>query len=210
MLRPRGSHHQRNRVGGADQEGSVQNREVRESESDDVGTVECGDCCLTPFADLNSAKPSPLYYLRPVCTRADSTGQTIAFLLSAKRDTAAAKLFFHKALSSPGNPVPRVINVDKNPAYPAAVERLKAERVLPRRVRLRQCKYLNNVVEQDHRTVKKRVWLAKGYGSFQSAWRTLQGIEAVAMIRKGRVRWLAKGDAMGQAHFIAELFGLAA
>jgi hypothetical protein len=52
--------------------------------------------------------------------------------------------------------------------------------------------------------------LAKGYGSFQSAWRTLQGIEAVAMIRKGRVRWLAKGDAVGQARFIAELFGLAA
>ena len=140
----------------------------------------------------------------------DSTGQTIEFLLTAKRDTAAAKRFFRKALSSPGHPVPRVINVDKNPAYPAAVERLKAEGALPRRVRLRQCKYLNNVVEQDHRTVKKRVWLAKGYGSFQSAWRTLQGIEAVAMIRKGRVRWLAKGDAVGQAHFIAELFGLAA
>ena len=58
--------------------------------------------------------------------------------------------------------------------------------------------------------MKKRVWLAKGYGSFQSAWRTLQGIEAVAMIRKGRVRWLAQGDAVGQAHCIAELFGLAA
>ena len=47
--------------------------------------------------------------------------------------------------------------------------------------------YLNNLIEQDHRTVKKRVWLAKGYVSFQSAWRTLQGIEAVNMIRKGRV-----------------------
>ena len=140
----------------------------------------------------------------------DSTGQTIEFLLTAKRDTAAAKRFFRKALSSPGNPVPRVINVDKNPAYPAAVERLKAEGALPRRVRLRPCKYLNNIVEQDHRTVKKRVWLAKGYGSFQSAWRTLQGIEAVAMIRKGRVRWLAQGDPVGQAHFIAELFGIAA
>ena len=55
---------------------------------------------------------------------------------------------------------------------------------------MQECKYLNNVIEQDHRTVKKRVWLAKGYGSFQSAWRTLQGIEAVYMIRKGRVRWL--------------------
>ena len=138
----------------------------------------------------------------------DSTGQTIDFLLTAKRDAAAAKRFFRKALSSPGNPVPRVINVDKNPAFPPAVAELKAEGVLPRRVRLRQCKYLNNVIEQDHRTVKKRVRLAKGYGSFQSAWRTLQGIEAVNMIWKGRVRWLAQGDAVGQATFISQLFGL--
>jgi len=99
--------------------------------------------------------------------------------------------------------------MDTNPAYPAAVEALKADGTIPRRVALRQCKYLNNVIEQDHRTVKKRVWLAKGYGSFQSAGRTLQGIETVSMIRKGRVRWLAKADAVGQALFIGELFGLA-
>jgi IS6 family transposase len=58
--------------------------------------------------------------------------------------------------------------------------------------------------------VKKRVWLAKGYGSFQSAWRTLQGIETVHMIRKGRVRWLAKEDPLGQALFISELFSIRA
>ena len=62
--------------------------------------------------------------------------------------------------------MPRVMNVDKNPAYPAAMEELKATGVIPRRVVLRQCKYLNNIIEQDHRSVKKRVWLAKGYGSF--------------------------------------------
>ena len=140
----------------------------------------------------------------------DSTGQTIDFLLTAKRDAAAAKRFFRKALSSPGNAVPRVINVDKNPAFPPAVEKLKTEGILPRRVRLRQCKYLNNVVEQDHRTVKKRTWLAKGYGSFPTAWRTLQGIEAVNMIRKGRVRWVARHDAVAAADFIDELFGIAA
>jgi IS6 family transposase len=95
--------------------------------------------------------------------------------------------------------MPRVMNVDKNPAYPAAVEALKADGVIPNRVVLSQCKYLNNVIEQDHRTVKKRVWLAKGYGTFRSAWRTLQGIETVNMIRNGRVRWLAKGDAVGHA-----------
>ena len=86
----------------------------------------------------------------------DSTGQTIEFLLTAKRDAAAAKRFFRKALSSPGNPVPRVINVDKNPAFPPAVDALKAEGILPRRVLLRQCKYLNNVVEQDHRRMAKK------------------------------------------------------
>jgi transposase, IS6 family len=140
----------------------------------------------------------------------DSTGQTIDFLLTAKRDAAAAKRFFHKALTAPGNPVPRVINVDKNPAFPPAVEKLKTEGVLPRRVRLRQCKYLNNVVEQDHRTVKKRTWLAKGYGSFPTAWRTLQEIETVNMIRKGRVRWVARQDAIAAADFINELLGIAA
>jgi transposase, IS6 family len=140
----------------------------------------------------------------------DSTGQTIDFLLTAKRDAAGAKRFFRKAFQSAGNPIPRVVTVDKNAAYPAALGALKAERSLPSRVRLRQCKYLNNIVEQDHRTVKKRIWLAKGYGSFQSAWRTLQGIETMHMINKGRVRWLPKGDAIGQAYFVASLFGIAA
>jgi transposase-like protein len=138
----------------------------------------------------------------------DSTGQTIDFLLTAKRDAESAKRFFRKVFSTDRNPMARVLNVDKNPAYPAAVRALKAAGTLPRRVRLRQCRYLNNVVEQDHRFVKKRVWLAKGYGSFQTAWRTLQGIETMHMINKGRVRWLAKGDAVGQAQFVASLFGI--
>src|SRR6202049_1375234 len=140
----------------------------------------------------------------------DSMGQTIDFLLTAKRDTAAAKRFLRKAIEASGNAMPRVMNGDKNKAYPAAVGALKADGSIPRRVVLRQCKYLNNLIEQDHRTVKKRVWLAKGYGSFQSAWRTLQGIETIHMIRKGRVRWLAKEDAAAQALFIGQLFGLSA
>ncbi len=140
----------------------------------------------------------------------DSTGQTIDFLLTDRRDAAAAKRFLRRAIDASGHGMPRVMNVDKNPAYPAAVEALKAEGAIPHRVALRQCKYLNNVIEQDHWTVKKRVWLAEGYGSFQSAWRTLKGIETVQMIRKGRVRWLAKGDVVDQALFIGELFGLAA
>lgn len=140
----------------------------------------------------------------------DSTGQTVDFLLTARRDAAAAKRFFSQALSQSGNPQPRVINVDKNPAYPAAMSQLQSECTLRRRCQLRQCKYLNNVVEQDHRFIKQRVWLAKGYGSFASAWRTLQGIEAVSMIRKGRARWVSRNDAVAQARFIGNLFGLTA
>jgi transposase, IS6 family len=86
----------------------------------------------------------------------DSTGQTIDFLLTATRDAEGAKRFFRKVFAAQENPIARVVNVDKNPVYPAAVDALKAEGTLPRRVRLRQCKYLNNILEQDHRAVKKR------------------------------------------------------
>ena len=128
----------------------------------------------------------------------DSKGQTIDFLLTDRRDAVAAKRFIRRALQNEGNSMPRVINVDKNPAYPRAVEELKAEGTIRQRCRLRQCKYLNNVVEQSHRNVKRRTWLAKGYGSLLTAWRTLRGIEAMEMVRKGRARWVAKGDAIGQ------------
>ena len=58
----------------------------------------------------------------------------------------------------------------------------------------------------DHRNVKRRTWLAKGYGSLATAWRTLRGIEAMDIVRKGSVRWIAKGDPSGQAKFIGTLF----
>jgi transposase, IS6 family len=140
----------------------------------------------------------------------DSAGQTIDFLLTARRDAEAAKRFFRRALAQTGNPMPRVINVDKNRSYPAAVESLKQEGIIRRRCQLRQCKYLNNVVEQDHRNVKRRTWLAKGYGSVPTAWRTLRGIEAMDMIRKGRARRVAKGDIVAQMKFVEKLFGIIA
>jgi transposase, IS6 family len=95
----------------------------------------------------------------------DSTGQTIDFLLTAKRDAAGAKRFFRRVFSSPANPIPRVINVDKNPAYPAAISALKREAVLPRRVRLRQCKFLNNVVEQGSPSCEKANLAGQGLRS---------------------------------------------
>ena len=146
----------------------------------------------------------------PILYRAvDSTGPTIDFLLSARRDAAAAKRFFQKALRAPGHPRPRVINVDRNPSYPRVISEWKRAGELGRRCRCRPVRYLNNVVEQDHRAIKRRVRAMQGFRGFHSAWRTIQGIEAVNIIRKGQVRWLAKGDITGQVAFINGLFGLA-
>src|SRR4051794_5185525 len=133
----------------------------------------------------------------------DSTGDTIDFLLSAKRDAHAAKRFFQKALRSPGHPRPRVINVDRNPAYPKAITELKQTGELGRRCRCRPVRFLNNIVEQDHRAIKRRVRASQGFRAFHSAWQTIQGIETINMIRKGQVRWIAKSDIAGQVAFIA-------
>jgi transposase, IS6 family len=138
----------------------------------------------------------------------DSTGATIDFLLSARRDAAAAKRFFQNALRSPGHPRPRVINADGNPSYPRAIAELKQTGELGRRCRCRPVRYLNNIVEQDHRAIKRRVRASQGFRAFYSAWRTLQGIETVNMIRKGQVRWLPKHDIAGQVAFVGRLLGL--
>jgi transposase-like protein len=140
----------------------------------------------------------------------DSRGQTIDFLLSARRDAGAAERFFRKALGRPHTVNPRTITVDKNPAYPRAVERMKADGELWRRSRLRRVKYLNNIVEQDHRRVKRLVRPGLGFGSFRTARRTLAGYETMAMVRKGQVRGVGGRDMRAQATLIAELFLAAA
>ena len=78
----------------------------------------------------------------------DSDGSTIDFMLSAKRDRKAVKRFFNKALGSNHNQMPRVITVDKNPAYPIAIQELKNDRILPKNVGLRQIKYLNTLLNR--------------------------------------------------------------
>jgi transposase, IS6 family len=165
----------------------------------------------------------------------DSEGNTLEFLLSATRDAAAATRFFVKALHStvcsapqarpaeeqmapplaaadPNTitPVLRVINVDKHAAYPKAMADLKASGVLPESVELRQVKYLNNIVEQDHRFIKRLVKPGMGFFSFETADRTLRGYEVMHMMRKGQVRGVGKADISGQVTFIASLFGEAA
>ena len=140
----------------------------------------------------------------------DSRGQTIDFLLSAKRDAAAAKRFFRKALAQPHTMNPRTITVDKNPAYPKAVTELKGGAELWRFSRLRQVKYLNNIVEQDHRRVKRLTRPGLGFGGLWTARRTLAGFEAMAMIRKGQVPSIGGDDIRAQAIFVAGLFQMTA
>jgi IS6 family transposase len=105
-------------------------------------------------------------------------------MLSSKRNKKAAKRFLKKALSSNHNQIPRVITVDKNPAYPPAIDELKNDKILPKNVGIRQIKYLNNIIEQDHRSIKRIVNLMLGFQSFRSADKTLKGIEAMNMIKK--------------------------
>lgn len=114
-------------------------------------------------------------------------GNTIDFMLSAKRSKKAAKRFLKKALGSKHNQIPRVIIVDKNPAYPLAINELKNNRMLPQNVNLRQIKYLNNIVEQDHRSIKRIVCPMLGFQSFSMAIKTTKGIEIMHMIKKDRL-----------------------
>ncbi len=147
-----------------------------------------------------------LYLYRAV----DSHGNTLEFLLSPTRDAQAAKRFFLKTLAASQSSEPRVINVDKNAAYPKAFAELKAEGHLPESCQLRQVKYLNNLVEQDHRFLKRLTKPGMGFFSFETAWRTLQGYEIMNMIRKGQLQGVAKGDVRDQMALVNKLFAMAA
>jgi IS6 family transposase len=138
----------------------------------------------------------------------DSTGKTIDFMLSEKRDAKAAERFFKKALCSDHVQPPRVITVDKNPSYPAAIENLKKNKELPQEIHMRQTKYLNNIIEQDHRFIKKRTNPMLGFKSFLTAEQTLKGIETMHMIRKGQAEY--NSTALSTVELINKLFGVIA
>lgn len=96
---------------------------------------------------------------------------------------------FVRRLSDRCHPQPRVINTDLAPIYGSAISDLQKEGTLRRRCRYRPVQYLNNILEQDHRAIKRRVNAKQGFRDFQAARRTIQGYEAMNMIRKGQVRW---------------------
>jgi transposase-like protein len=140
----------------------------------------------------------------------DSAGDTIEFMLSAKRDVSAAKRFFRKLMRADHRRLPFIIGTDKHASYPEAFVASVKEKVLPFDCKLRRVKYLNNVIEQDHRAIRKRWRAAQSFRSFHTAERAIEGIESMHMMRKGQVKRLGGRDAMGQAKFVASLFGVAA
>jgi IS6 family transposase len=136
----------------------------------------------------------------------DSKGATIDFLLSTFRDADAAKRLFRKALGDRSRPQPRVINTDLAPIYSSGIPDSKKEGTLRTRCRHRPVQYLNNILEQDHRAIKRRVNAKQGFREFQATRRTIQGYEAIHMIRKGQARWVAGDDLLRQIQFIDSLF----
>ena len=106
--------------------------------------------------------------------------------------------------------LPFTIGVDKHASYPEAFATSVKEKVLPSDCKLRRVKYLNNVIEQDHRAVRRRWRACQCFRSFHTAERALEGIEAMNMMRKGQVKRLGGRDSAGQAQFVASLFGVAA
>jgi transposase, IS6 family len=95
-------------------------------------------------------------------------------------------------LGGENHPAPRVINTDKHAGYPPAIVELKANGVLEENCQHRPVQYLNNVLEQDHRAIKRRVRASQHFRSFWGAWRTIAGYEAIQMIRKGQAYGSAK------------------
>lgn len=113
---------------------------------------------------------------------ADKQGKTIDFLLTAKRDKKAARQFLEKAIRSNGKP--SLINIDKSGANTAGIKQYNTDE--SRRIKIRQCKYLNNIIEQDHRFIKRIIRPMLGFKSFWSARATLAGIELWRMLKKGQ------------------------
>ncbi len=118
----------------------------------------------------------------------DRAGQTVDCRLSRNRDVAAAKAFFKKAIRHEGLP-PHTITLDGYAASHRAVREMREDGLLPRRTKLRSSKYLNNIIEQDHRGIKSRIRPMLGFKSYESATVTIAGIELLHRIRKGQFAW---------------------
>ncbi|MBB5503211.1 transposase-like protein [Paraburkholderia sp. MM5384-R2] len=112
-------------------------------------------------------------------------GNTIDFLLRAHRNKTAARRYFERSIARSG--VPKTVTIDKSGANLAALEAINADRGAP--IKIRQSKYLNNLVEQDHRAITRRTRPMLGFKTFRCARLVLAGIEIMQTIAKGQMEW---------------------
>ena len=115
----------------------------------------------------------------------DKQGNTIDFLLTKRRKKGSAQKFLNKAIENNGKP--RIINIDKSGANTAVIRTWNRRSFTSKNIKIRRVKYLNNIVEQDHRNIKRRIAITTGFKEFESAQRALAGIEIVNIIRKGQI-----------------------
>jgi len=115
----------------------------------------------------------------------DKQGNTVDFLLTKRRMKGSAQKFLNKAIGNNGKP--RLINIDKSGANTQAIRIVNQYSLTFKKIRIRRVKYLNNIVEQDHRTIKRRIAITTGFKEFESAQRTLAGIEIINIIRKNQI-----------------------
>ena len=126
-------------------------------------------------------KGRDMYLYRAV----DKYGNTVDFLLTRRRQKMSAQKFFNKAIGNNGKP--RIVNIDKSGANSSAILTVNKRSLSTKKIKIRKVKYLNNIIEQDHRRIKRRIRIMTGFKEFESAQRTLSGIEVVSIIKKDQI-----------------------
>ena len=133
----------------------------------------------------------------------DSSGNTIDFYVSERRTKKAAKQFLRKALKAVHNQMPRVITTDRYNATEMAILEEKYYGEIKSITEHRMCEYLNNIVEQDHRFIKRKTKRMLGFKSYETAKRTISGIEIMHMIHKGQVEEIR--SVQSEVQFISKI-----
>jgi transposase, IS6 family len=139
----------------------------------------------------------------------DKHGQLIDFMLADRRNTRAAYRFLRKAVKTMGDYPPVSITTDKLASYPEAIRRLQSEGRLPKDLKHRTSKYLNNIIEADHGALKRVIRPTRGFQRMKTAYATIKGFEVMRMIRRGHCV-LPESGVTGEIRLVNQLFGLAA
>ena len=126
-------------------------------------------------------KGRDMYLYRAV----DKYGNTVDFLLTKRRQKMSAQKFFNKAIGNNGKP--RIVNIDKSGVNSSAILTVNKRSLSSKKIKIRKVNYLNNIIEQDHRRIKRRIKIMTGFKDFESVQRTHSGIEVVSIIKKDQI-----------------------